>query len=777
MVSKNNQTPDINPLSGKLPPENADLSSGLVSKTPANTPTSAILPVDAPVIVTPPGSADGKHTAALAFFVGAVVISVILLGLMWWFNQPPAPVDSSIRQAVVGPSPTFTATPTPWASATPSATAYFLPTPPVAGGNKTIFKVPAPSPGGVVIALTPAALGAGWASNLDGQCHFNDPNIHVGYFRDQVYHGAIQFDLSGVPANAKIKYAALVMMGLGDQNLGSDGLWQVQLLAPEIDSIWPVLNFDKLNQAPVETSLSPALTVADLTRNRANIFTFSPEQQAALQTHVVNGVASFRIDGPTSGGDNLFTWDSGYNSDQKLVEDVSVWRIDGLPLTSAELLGLSGPDEWFSDEELLAMGRQPVLWIVTDSPEYVVVTATSTPENALTAVALVPVEVTGTATPLPPEWVTPIVVTATPLPANEATATYQAQVVTAEAEAFGTATPTPLNVWTATPTPVEIEYISITSTPTPENVVTRAAMAATATYQTQLIGTPTPFPTNWATPRVVTPLPMAANAATAEYQIALATAEASLFGVIWTATPTSIYATVTPVPTFTPTPLPQDVPAELVGKIIFLSDQAGSKEATGLKPMVYVMNPDGSDIRVLSGRAAYDSALARDSFSADLRFRSFVGEALFAGGQTRPAIFVDDLSQKITRQLTYFQKSVAYDPAWSPAGNRIVFVTTESGNDDIWIINDDGSGLTQLTDDPNYDKSPSWSPDGTKILFWSNRTGKAQLWLMNSDGSDQHIISPNQANDWNPVWVKFTAPPPVVAGPTPTPFSPYDYYN
>lgn len=777
MVLKDNQTPEANASSGKSQPGQANSPlTDLFSEAHSGDLNSVDQFPDGPIIVAPPAGDKGGHTAVWAFFTGALVVSATLLGLTWWFNRP-SPANPPAQYAAVQLSPTITATPTPWQSPSPTATAYFLPTPPVAGGNKAVLKVPTPSAGGGVIALTPSPQGVGWASNLDGRSHFNDPNIHVGYFRQQVYHGAIQFDLSGVPANAKITYAALVLAGLGDQNLGSDGLWQVQLLSPEIDAVWPVLSFDRLNQARVETALSPALTVADLSSNGVNIFTFGPEQQAALQTHIANGMASFRLDGPVSGGDNLFTWDSGYNSAQKLVEDVAEWRMNGLPLTAAELLGLSGPDEWFSDEELLALGRQPVLWIVTDSPEYVVVTATPTPENALTAVALAPVEVTGTATPLPAAWVTPIVVTATPLPANEATATYQAQVVTAEAGAFGTATPTPLNVWTATPTPALIEYVSITSTPTPENVVTRAAVAATATYQTQLIGTPTPFPTNWATPRVVTPMPVAANAATAQFQQAMATAEASLFGVIWTATPTSIYATITPVPTFTPTPVPQAVPAELVGRIIFLSDQAGSKEATGLKPMVYAMNPDGSDIRVLSGRAAYDSALARDGFSADLRFRSFVGEALFAGGQTRPAIFADDLSQKTTRQLTYFQKSVAYDPAWSPAGNRIAFVTTESGNDDIWVINEDGSGLTQLTDDPNYDKSPSWSPDGTKILFWSNRTGKAQLWLMNSDGSNQHIISPNQANDWNPVWVKFTTPPPAVAGPTPTPFSPYDYYN
>ena len=40
---------------------------------------------------------------------------------------------------------------------------------------------------------------------------------------------------------------------------------------------------------------------------------------------------------------------------------------------------------------------------------------------------------------------------------------------------------------------------------------------------------------------------------------------------------------------------------------------------------------------------------------------------------------------------------------------------------EIWAVNRDGSGDTNLTDDPSDDMGPSWSPDGTEITFTTSR--------------------------------------------------------
>ena len=104
---------------------------------------------------------------------------------------------------------------------------------------------------------------------------------------------------------------------------------------------------------------------------------------------------------------------------------------------------------------------------------------------------------------------------------------------------------------------------------------------------------------------------------------------------------------------------------------------------------------------------------------------------------------------------------VAYEPAWSPAAEQIAFVSNESGNDEIWTINRDGSDPRQLTQDQYnwWDKHPSWSPDGSKIVFWSNRNGNRQIFVMDADGSNLYSLSRTGFNDWDPIWIKYIDPP------------------
>lgn len=113
--------------------------------------------------------------------------------------------------------------------------------------------------------------------------------------------------------------------------------------------------------------------------------------------------------------------------------------------------------------------------------------------------------------------------------------------------------------------------------------------------------------------------------------------------------------------------------------------------------------------------------------------------------------------------LTYFRwpttPSLAYQPAWSPDGQRIAFVgqhTTSDGGTEIYVINVDGSGLTRLTNSLGDDWRPAWSPDGQKIAFFSFRDaygttdpGNSEIYVMNSDGSSQTRITYNPTIDTN----------------------------
>jgi TolB protein len=64
----------------------------------------------------------------------------------------------------------------------------------------------------------------------------------------------------------------------------------------------------------------------------------------------------------------------------------------------------------------------------------------------------------------------------------------------------------------------------------------------------------------------------------------------------------------------------------------------------------------------------------------------------------------------------------------APDGTRIAFTSTSDGNQEIYLMNRDGSGLFRLTRNPAEDQWPDWSPDGKKLRFLSNRGGKSAIY-------------------------------------------------
>ena len=78
--------------------------------------------------------------------------------------------------------------------------------------------------------------------------------------------------------------------------------------------------------------------------------------------------------------------------------------------------------------------------------------------------------------------------------------------------------------------------------------------------------------------------------------------------------------------------------------------------------------------------------------------------------------------------------------AWTPDGG-IVFTSTKSGNQDIWITDGDGGDQKQLTIDAGANFSPTVSPDGRCIIFVSDRAGSLNIWRMDIDGGNQKRLT------------------------------------
>jgi hypothetical protein len=92
-----------------------------------------------------------------------------------------------------------------------------------------------------------------------------------------------------------------------------------------------------------------------------------------------------------------------------------------------------------------------------------------------------------------------------------------------------------------------------------------------------------------------------------------------------------------------------------------------------------------------------------------------------------------------------FPLQITYDPgdtnpAVSPDGQSVAFMSRRGGNWDVYTVGIDGTDLTQLTTDTANDGLPTWSPDGKTIAFVSERDGVWAIWAMNVDGNNQRPL-------------------------------------
>jgi Tol biopolymer transport system component len=154
---------------------------------------------------------------------------------------------------------------------------------------------------------------------------------------------------------------------------------------------------------------------------------------------------------------------------------------------------------------------------------------------------------------------------------------------------------------------------------------------------------------------------------------------------------------------------------------------------------IYVVNWDGSGLQHLTSGPETDQDPA---WSPDGSTIAFLRDG---------SIHVMNANGAGVRRLSF----AGYDshPSWSPDGSRITFASSRSGVNAIYVVNADGSGAVQLTDQGASDYSPTWSPDGTRIAFARQTGGPDEgAYIMNADGSGltQLTLGINGPASWAP---------------------------
>lgn len=207
-----------------------------------------------------------------------------------------------------------------------------------------------------------------------------------------------------------------------------------------------------------------------------------------------------------------------------------------------------------------------------------------------------------------------------------------------------------------------------------------------------------------------------------------------VFGLLLAACASPPAPTEPPVPTHTPvpptaTPEPSPTPKPLGPRVVFVSNRGDDPN----KQDLYVLDLDSNEITPLN--AGFD-AIVLPQWSPD------GSKVLFAVPGVWNLYIINADGSGLT-QLTDFSSN---NGDWSPDGTQVVFQSDHQNEPkdtpDIYRIDADGENLVELLDNPAVpDFNPRWAAGSNQIMFISGLTGNLEVFLMNADGSDMKQVT------------------------------------
>lgn len=576
-------------------------------------------------------------------FAGLLLIAAVVAVLMLVFpdlltGTPPTvvgtPTTVAVTQPTNAPNPTSTQLPT---AAAPTDSPLFPTTAPLI--------IPTPPIDGQQLSLLPNNTLTGWFATGEEKPHYGDENLHAGTFQGKNLASVLQFNLRNLPLDSKILYAAIELTGRDGSRLGNSGGWQLDLVENSLDTDWSIATASDLAAAKSLGMVGQELPAAELAAGRLNRFILSETERQMLEQQFKNGNAVFRLRGPASSQDNLFTWESGAS---------------GSPLNA------------------------PTLHLVVTPGQYVIVTNTPTPQNVLTAAVYVvrgtdQAKRIGTPTPFPPGVATAtpgggivVVAAETAIPQNVETAIARTRIAEAVALTTGTFTPAPqtlvIQFPTHTPVVVPPEYLA-TATPIPPNVdlITIPINYEECQCQGQILLLSTRYGDEKPKPIMLAPDGTEIGKLTGDlfYRLALARESYS---------PDRTKRLIYPL---------DSRKIQQVGYLDLATEE-----------IVYLTNfPKG---------VAYDAVWAPDGSAIAFvaTERGNTDEIYIYDFGTERITRITDASQ--------LGQPWSKHPSWSPDSQKIAFWSSRSGTSQIWVMNRDGSNLVNISNNEFQEIDPVW---------------------------------------------------------------------
>ncbi|WGW05042.1 Tol-Pal system beta propeller repeat protein TolB [Tropicibacter oceani] len=176
-------------------------------------------------------------------------------------------------------------------------------------------------------------------------------------------------------------------------------------------------------------------------------------------------------------------------------------------------------------------------------------------------------------------------------------------------------------------------------------------------------------------------------------------------------------------------------------RVVFVSE-TGPKNARAKR--LAIMDYDGASVQYLTGS---------DAIVLAPRFSPAGDRVLYTSYETgQPRIHVLNVGDVQSRIFQTSEGVMSFAPRFSPDGRTVIYSLTNGSNTDIFAMDIASGASRQLTFAPSIETAPSYSPDGSRIVFESDRSGSQQLYIMPAQGGDATRISFGEGRYGTPVW-------------------------